>query len=153
MKYETCLLHILQVISLSSDEVMLIASTFLESSTRLLVTLLESLSLHQQYTAGGTLKTDAQRRAAYSLIDVVQPKFVVPWGWFRTSEGVLIPPPRIIDQWCGFIDLRGLDIFGLAHTIGLQNDHSHLRKQYKAVNIALHWAMFSKLQPIKVNRF
>ena len=78
MKYKTCLLHILQVVSLSSDEVMLIASTFLESSTRLLVTLLESLSLRQQYTAGRTLKTDAQRSAAYSLIDVVQPKFVVP---------------------------------------------------------------------------
>ena len=37
-----------------------------------IVTLLESLSLHQQDTAGGSLNTDAQRRAVYPLIDVVQ---------------------------------------------------------------------------------
>ena len=72
-RWNICLLLILQVmISLSSDEVMLVASTFLESSTWLLVMLLESLSLCQQDTAGRTLKTDAQIRAVYPLIDVVQ---------------------------------------------------------------------------------
>ena len=38
------------------------------------------------------------------------------WGEF------LIPPQMIIDQWCEFIYLRGLSIFGLAPTIGLQNN-------------------------------
>ena len=60
------------MISMSSDEVMLVASTFLKSSLCLLVTLLEPLSLRQQDTAGGTLKTDAQRCAAYPLINVVK---------------------------------------------------------------------------------
>ena len=67
------LLHNFQVmISSSSDEVMLIASMFLESSPWLLVTLLEPLSLPPADTAGGTLKTDTQRRIAYPIIDVVQ---------------------------------------------------------------------------------
>ena len=56
----------------SSDEVMLVETMFLESSTWLLVMLVESLSLPQQDTAGGTLETDAQRRTVYPLIDVVQ---------------------------------------------------------------------------------
>ena len=60
------------MISLSSDEVMLIESTFLESSPWSLVTLLEPLSVRQQDTVHGTRKTDAQMRAAYPLIDVVQ---------------------------------------------------------------------------------
>ena len=47
------------MISLSSDEVMLVARTFLESSPWLVVTLLEPLSDRQQDTAGGTLKTDS----------------------------------------------------------------------------------------------
>ena len=75
-------------------------------------------------------------------------KIVVPWGLFSTSEGVLILSQSIIDQWCGFIDLG---IFGLALTICLQNDHSQLRKQYKAVSIVLHCAMFSIIALIKFN--
>ena len=50
------------MISLSSDEVMLAASTILESSLWLLVMLLEPLSHRQQDTAGGTVKTDAPEK-------------------------------------------------------------------------------------------
>ena len=60
------------MVSLSSDEVMLVASMLLESSPWLLVTLLEPLSLAPADTAGGTLKTDTLRRIAYPLIDVIQ---------------------------------------------------------------------------------
>ena len=37
-----------------------------------IVTLLKSLSLHQQDTSGGTLKIDTQRHDVYPLIDVVK---------------------------------------------------------------------------------
>ena len=63
------------MISLSSDEVMLDdASTFLESSPWLVVTLLEPLSHHRPGIGDCRRDStaDAQRRAVYPLIDVVQ---------------------------------------------------------------------------------
>ena len=91
------------MISLSSDEVMLVPSTFLESSPWLVVTLPEPLSHHRPCSGdcrkNSYCRSDAQRRAVYPLIDVVQlSKF---WRALRvvlSFEGVLIPPPRIIDQ-------------------------------------------------------
>ena len=68
-------MHILQLmISLSSDEVMLVASTFLESTPWLLVTWLEPLSLRRPCSGDCRWDciTDAQRCCIHSMIGVVK---------------------------------------------------------------------------------
>ena len=118
-----------------------------------IVTLLESLSLCQQDTAGGTLKTDAQRCAAYPLIDVVQlPKNcstlrVVPylWGCFNPASRDYRPTMCIYwlkraghfwfstYDWCLFL------------TNSIQGNYSN------SYNIMFHSTMFSKLESINFN--
>ena len=69
------------------------------------------------------------------------------------SEGTLILPPRIINQWDAFIERIWLHIFDLADTIGsiltnnIQGNHPNYYK------IMYHCAMFPKLKSIKFNAF
>ena len=139
------------MISLSSDQVMLIAITFLESSTWLLVMLYDPLaaaskSLLAEPEASRNPKPVAKRGAAYPLIAVAQlTKFVLPWGWFLASEGIFDPAYK--DSWpnISWLTKEGGDIltWNLELVYSLANNNS--RRQYYSKNILLHLAMFSKL--------
>ena len=83
------------MISLRSDELMLFASTLLESWLCLVVTLLEPLTQHwpRSQDCRRVCRANAQR-CVFTLWSIYSYwlNFGVPWGWFHTAEGVLTPP-------------------------------------------------------------